>query len=129
MCVVGGVIILKNIHIPLLRIVDILSYGMGELIFKIVLSLLWFSFPHKSDLLFIASYSCRHQQQTGILVAASYNNPPGSSQNSVSFLFHKIGEIIHVTERMFFCMLETFLNKKWDDNKVNQHYQEGNNFD
>ena len=40
MCVVGGVIILKNIHIPLLRIVDILSYGMGELIFKIVLSLL-----------------------------------------------------------------------------------------
>ena len=26
-------------------------------------------------------------------------------------------------------MFETFHNKKWDDNKVNQNYQEGNHFD
>ena len=37
MCVVGGVIVLKNVHIPIPRIVDILLYAMGELIVKIVL--------------------------------------------------------------------------------------------
>ena len=30
---------------------------------------------------------------------------------------------------MFSCMFETLHNKKWDDNKVNQNYQEGNHFD